>query len=172
MGYKNGNGVKNGSGPMSLEEQERVVLVQLAEIFDYAMTLRQDGESEEAEKQLRGILETEPRLAEPRLELAHVALDRDDFEEAEEQARYAVSLLEAGGQWTREIDPPVLLAYAYNLLGEVLIASLEATEETVENRKAYVQAWNEAAGLFQKAAEHDGDDDRIAGNVARYRFIK
>ena len=111
-------------------------------------------------------------MAEPRLELAHIALEREDVAEAEEQARYAVSLLEAGGQWTREIDPPLLMAYAYNLLGEILIASLEATEDKVENRKAYVETWNEAAGLFQKAAEEDGDDDRIAENAARYRFIK
>jgi hypothetical protein len=82
-----------------------------------AMKLRAKGDDAGAATLLRAILQDEPRLPEPRLELAHLAALRDDWEEAEGHARLAVAALRQGGQWT-ELGAEVLLSFALNLLGE------------------------------------------------------
>jgi tetratricopeptide (TPR) repeat protein len=134
-----------------------------------ALRLRREGKDPQAEHILRELLRVEPRLAEPRLELAHLAASRGDWDEAVAQAREAVSTLRAGGQWTEDMEPAALLAFALNLLGEVLVRSIEDTDLYIEEPERFTRTWNEAALLFDEARRLDPRNPDAAGNCGRYR---
>ncbi len=130
-------------------------LVPLGTKLARAFTLRGEGKHDEAADLLREILQADPRLPEPRLELAHIAASKGDWEEAEGQARAAVEILRAGGQWTAAMSPPQLLAFAINLLGEVLYRALEDSELIFRDEALFNTGWNEAAALFAEATKLD-----------------
>ena len=73
-----------------------------------AMAARAAGKDDIAKTIFEEILRGEPRLAEPRLELAHMAALVEDWDEAQTQARLAVDILRRGGQWTEDVEPRVL----------------------------------------------------------------
>jgi tetratricopeptide (TPR) repeat protein len=150
---------------------ESETLDTLAMAFEKALDLRREGQEKRAELALHGILQIEPRLAEPRLELAHFALARGEADEAEEQARLAIETLRAGGQWTLDLPANRLLAYALNLLGEALSQRLETANELLDDRDAFLAAWNEAAALFDEAMSLDPTNDDAAENAQRVRPI-
>ncbi len=130
-------------------------LVPLGTKLARAITLRGEGKDEEAAELLREVLKADPRLPEPRLELAHIAATKEDWEEAEGQARQAVAILRAGGQWTAAMKPTELLAFAINLLGEVLYRALESSDLIFRDPNLFTVGWNEAAALFAEAARLD-----------------
>lgn len=136
-----------------------------------ALKLRADGRNDEARKVLQEILLAEPRLAEPRLELAWLGAAREDWEEAEAQARLAVEILEAGGQWSDDLEPDQMLAFALTLLGEVLVRPLEEGDLFLVDRGAFTEQWNEAAALFQRAVKLDEENEDARRNRSRYRPI-
>ncbi len=146
---------------------EQTVLGGLAATMQEAMRLRQAGKDDEAALRFRETVMKEPRLAEPRLELAHIALHKKEWEEAEGQAREAVELLKRGGQWTLEIDPDVLLAFALNLLGEVLVQSIGDVDLLEQDPEAFKAIWNDAAACFADAYELDPNNEEIAANRGR-----
>jgi len=150
---------------------ESTVLEGLAEKLQRALELRDAEDDDAAEELLRSIITTEPRLAEPRLELAHIAVGREDWDEAEGQAREAVEILQRGGQWTLEIDPDVFLAFAYNLLGEILVRSIDGTDLIESDRDAFMKTWNAAAQAFEEAYQLDPDNEDIASNFGRVRPV-
>ena len=53
----------------------------------HAMDLRRQGKDDEAVEVLTDVLRAEPRLAEARLELFHIAASKGDWEEGEGQGR-------------------------------------------------------------------------------------
>jgi tetratricopeptide (TPR) repeat protein len=146
-------------------------LIPLASKLEKAMELRAAHDLEGARSLLREVLLSDPRLAEPRLELAHIAATVEDWEEAEEQARAAVHLLRSGGQWTAAMAPKVLQAFATNLLGEVIYRSIEDGELMFRDEAAFTERWNEAAALFAAAHALDpsNDDARYWTNHVRAR---
>lgn len=153
-------------------ELEQAILDHLGEQLDQAMDLRLDGKTDEAEKILRDILETEPRLAEPRLELAHIALQKKNLEEAENQARYAVELLRSYGPWTLSLTAKQLLSYALTLHASVLSTILNASEDALEDPEALIAQWNEIASLFAEAAELDPKNETATELADRYLPIE
>lgn len=130
-------------------------LVPLGTKLAQAFTLRSEGKHEDAAVLLREVLHADPRLPEPRLELAHIAAEAGDWEEAEGQARQAVALLRAGGQWTAVMGPAQLLAFAINLLGEVIYRALEDSDLIFRDASLFTEGWNEAAALFAEAHRLD-----------------
>lgn len=163
------DGVKNVDEALAWDQE---VLDALAPKMVAALEARRAGEDSVAEKLLRDILRNEPRLAEPRLELAHLAAEREQWEEARTQAELAVTTLRAGGQWTLDVEPPALLSFALNLLGEVIVRWLEEGDLLLRDRPEFTRRWNEAAGLFADACRLDGTNDDARRNQTRYRPLK
>jgi len=146
-------------------------LEELGRRFAKALALREKGDDAGARPLFEEILRNEPRLAEPRLELAHIHLLADRFSEAGEHARLAVATLRAGGQWTEDIEPKALLSFAVNLLGETIVRELEEGEVFLTDREAFVQRWNEASRTFEEALEIDAGNVDAARNRTRFRPI-
>ena len=73
------------------------LLAALAPRFLAALELRVAGDVEGATKELQELLKREPRLPEPRLELAHIHLEAVRLPEAETEAREALKWLVQGG---------------------------------------------------------------------------
>ena len=148
-------------------------LAPLASKLMQAIALREEGKHDAARALLHEILQADPRLAEPRLELAHLAALRADWEEAEAQAREAVELLHHGGQWTADIAGPALLSFAVNLLGEIVYRALQDGDLIFLDRAAFDARWNEAAGLFVEALRLDptNEDARYWTGHIRHREV-
>jgi tetratricopeptide (TPR) repeat protein len=67
--------------------------------FMVGLECTQAGHLDRAAELFRNILKKEPRLAEPRMELARLLLDTGQVDEASEQLAEAISVFEKGGQW-------------------------------------------------------------------------
>jgi tetratricopeptide (TPR) repeat protein len=161
--------------PDKAEELMRSDKDQLAELepkMRMAMTAREQGNNGEARKLFESILQTEPRLAEPRLELAHMAAMAEDWEEAQTQARLAVDILERGGQWTEDIAPKALLGFALNLLGELIVRPLEEGDLFLTDRPQFNARWNEASEIFARCLEADPENVDARRNATRYRALE
>lgn len=155
-----------------LLNQPELRLPELAKSMVKALRLRANGRDLEAVRVLKEILAVEPRLAEPRLELAWFAAGREDWQEAQEQARFAVEILDAGGQWTDDLPPEQLLAFALTLLGEVIVRPLEEGDLFLVDRGGFTSQWNEAAALFARAVKLDEENEDARRNRSRYRPIE
>ncbi len=141
---------------------------ELEELWLGAVEARQDGRDDQAADLLRQILAAEPRLAEPRLELAHMAIQRGDLEEADEQAAMAVDILSRGGQWIDDLPGAQLEAFALNLLGEIRYARAELIAAG-EDREAFDTLWNEAADAFARASALDPENADARRNATHVR---
>lgn len=126
--------------------------------FIAAMDARNSGRTDQAVELFTKILVREPRLAEPRIELGAMRLEMGQIDEAEEQAREAVRILENGGQWTEDVPENVLHAMAWALLGSVL-KERAASDEVVFGDPAHFRDLLEQSRVaFAKAAELDPED--------------
>jgi tetratricopeptide (TPR) repeat protein len=134
-----------------------------------AMDLRREGKDDEAVEILTEVLRAEPRLAEARLELCHIAATNGDWEEAEGQGRFAVETLRGGGQWTLDLESEELLSFALNLLGEVIVRCLEEGDLLMDDRPAFVARWNEASEFFRESLERDNSNRDARTNCVHYR---
>jgi len=155
-----------------LMEVDREQLSDLEPKMRMAMAARDQGNDGEARKLFDDILQEEPRLAEPRLELAHMAALVEDWEEAQGQARLAIDILKRGGQWTQDVEPKVLLGFALNLLGELMVRPLEEGDIFLTDRPRFDRSWNEASGLFALAIAADPDNGDARRNATRYRRLE
>ena len=144
---------------------------ELEAVWLQAMEARDKNLDEEAAQLFHSILKEEPRLAEPRLELAHLEIDRDHLEEAEEQVRMALEILKNGGQWVDDVEPDALLSFAWNMLGEVLFRRGEELAVSPD-RERFERIWNEAAAAFTKALELDAENRDALRNATHCRTIK
>ncbi|MEL6346224.1 MAG: tetratricopeptide repeat protein [Myxococcota bacterium] len=141
----------------SEEEDARVASLQAR--FTQALQARRDGDVDSAAELLRGILKVEPRLAEPRMELSHLLLSTGQTDEAEEHAREAIRILETGGQWTDDIPENVLLALAYDHLGESLRQRADSDEIIFGPPDMLKKLHSEARSIFRKASTLDPDNE-------------
>ena len=120
-----------------------------------ALEARRKGDVDAASELLRSILTVEPRLAEPRLELASILLEAQQLEEAEAEAREAARLLDLGGQWTEDVEPGVLRSMAWNLLAEALTRQADLDEVVFGDPERWTALMTEAREAFAKAAQLD-----------------
>ena len=172
MSDENNPIAKASEASEELLESDRDQLAELEPKLRMALAALEQGKENEAKKLFEEILQAEPRLAEPRLELAHMAAIAEDWEEAQSQARLAVEILERGGQWTEDVEPAVLLSFALNLLGELIVRPLEEGDLFLTNRPRFNSSWNEASEMFAKALEADDGNVDARRNATRYRALE
>jgi len=144
---------------MTQPTQEAAELDALGERFLDALMSVRAGNMDAAEDALRAILNVEPRLPEPRLELARILLDSDRLEDAEAQAREARGYLEADGQWTDDLPANVVLALCYGLIAEILRRRADEDNVIFGDPDAFRALVTESQELFTKASELDPSDE-------------
>ena len=127
--------------------------------FLAALRHKERGDIDSAEDEFRAILSVEPRLPEPRMELARVLLDTARLEEAEEHSRQALELLESGGQWTADLPESTVRAVAHALLAEILRQRADADDIIFGDPAAFHAIVNEAKTHFERASELDPNDE-------------
>ena len=138
---------------------EGAQLSALATQFMNALQARSNHEEDRAEELLRGIVKTEPRLAEPHMELARVLLDSDRLAESEGHARAALEHLEDTGPWTEEVPENVLRALAHGLLAEVLRRIADEDDVIFGDPERFKALVSESQHHFKAAAALDPSDE-------------
>ena len=128
------------------------------------------GDLESAETGFRTVLLGDPRLPEPRLELAVILYRRTELEEAEEQARLALDQLERGWHWLDNFEPSQLQSHGHNLLGEIILASAGGNEkESLPSADVLDERWAEAEACFKRAVGLDPSNREAARNLSGLR---
>jgi tetratricopeptide (TPR) repeat protein len=130
-----------------------------------ALQARRKGDVDAASELLRSILSVEPRLAEPRVELASMLLEAEQLEEAEAEAREATRLLDLGGQWTEDVDPDIMRSLAWNLLAETLRRQADQDAVVFGDPERWAALMTESGEAFKKAASLDPTNEH-AGHWA------
>jgi len=133
-------------------------LQQLQQRFLVALAAKDKGDIDAAEDELRAVLRVEPRLPEPRMELARILLDTDRLDDAEPHARQALEHLEAGGQWTDELPEHIVLGLAHALLAEVLRRKADEDDVIFGDPETFRKLVDESKQHFEQAAQLDADD--------------
>lgn len=141
------------------DDRQQELLAELEPKFMAAIEAKDAGRMDTAEDLLRGILRVEPRIAEPRMELARILLDTDRLEEAEEHAREGLLQLKSGGQWTEEIPENIVSGLAHALLAEVLRRRIEEDDVVFGDPARYQAMLAESQSLFQEASRLDPSDE-------------
>ena len=140
-------------------EADLEALDALGQQFLAAVELHAHGNLDAAEDELRAILKAEPRLAEPRLLLGRILLDTSRLGDAEEHTREALTTLEAGGQWTEDIDEKVLLGMTHAQLAEILRRTADEDDVIFGDPERFQQLIQDSQTHFSKAAELDPSDE-------------
>jgi tetratricopeptide (TPR) repeat protein len=134
--------------------------------FLAALDARANGRVDFALDELREILKIEPRLAEPRMEVARILLEFGQLEPAEGEVREALRILEAGGSWTEDVPEHVVLAMAWALLGEILKERASSDEVVFGEAEAFRALLAQSRAAFARAAELDPSDTVSGLNAA------
>ncbi len=141
-----------------MDEEKEAHLASLGPRFLGALRLRETGQVDAALDAFAGLLKLEPRLAEPRLEIARIYLEMGRLDDAEAEAREAIRILEAGGQWTEDIPENVLAALAWALLGEILKEKAASDEVVFGDPGVFTAFLEQSRFAFARAAELDPSD--------------
>ncbi|MFT6146105.1 MAG: tetratricopeptide (TPR) repeat protein [Myxococcota bacterium] len=142
--------------PLDAEQAE---LDRLSGIFITALSAKEQGKFDAAEELLRDILRSEPRLAEPHMELARILLDTDRLKPAESEAREALDQLSATGPWLDEIPGATVHAIAHALLAEVLRRRADEDEVIFGDPEVFTGLLDEARKHFDLARKLDPSDE-------------
>lgn len=134
----------------------------LADLFEEALEARRSGKVDLTLELLRRLLRDEPRLAEPRIELANLLISLDQPEEAAEQAREAIRILDNGGQWTEAVPESVLLSLACTTLGAALTQAADKDEVVFGPVDRWKAMMEEAKAAFHRAATLDPENEHAA----------
>jgi tetratricopeptide (TPR) repeat protein len=138
---------------------EDVALEALSARFLEALDHKDKGRVDDAEDALRAILREEPRLAEPRMELARLLLDTERLDAAESEAREALEQLEATGPWLEEPEAEIVEAIAHALLAEILRRRADDDNVIFGDPAAFKALVQEARSHFEQAAALDPSND-------------
>ena len=116
------------------------------------------GDIDAAAEHFQRILRVEPRLAEPRIELARILLETKQPKEAEAEVREAIRILEAKGLWLDTLPENQVSSVAFGLLGEALRCLAETDAIVFGDPEAWRAIVDEAHAAFKKAKELDPDN--------------
>lgn len=141
----------------------------LEKIFLEAVEANNAGRADDALRLFKEILAEEPRMSEPRLEIASILLRRGDLEEAEAQAREGLDYVERGWRWLENLTDEQLLAHACNLLGEILKQRSVSDAVMRQGEAAMRQLWKEAGELFERGAEADPENPEVMANYLGFK---
>lgn len=142
-----------------IDQQEQEALIELEGRFALALAAKAAGKLDDAEDEFRAILRAEPRLPEPRMELARLLADSDRLQEAEEHSREALRVLDNGGQWTDELPEEVLHALAHALLAEILRRHADEDDVIFGDPEEFKRIVEESRVHFARAHELDPSDE-------------
>ena len=117
-----------------------------------------DGDIDAAAEIFRRILAAEPRLAEPRIELARILIETAQVKEAEAEIREAIRVLENGGQWIEGLTENQVLSVAYGILAETLRVLAEGDDLVFGDPEMWRNVVDEAHAAFRKARELDPEN--------------
>jgi tetratricopeptide (TPR) repeat protein len=134
---------------------EAARLAALETRFAAALSARRAGDAPGAADLLRSIRAAEPRLAEPRIELAHILLEAGQAAEAEEEVREALRHLDSDGQWTDDVPEPVLQSIAWSILAEALRVQADDDAVVFGDPAEWSRLMDESAAAWAKAATLD-----------------
>ena len=123
--------------------------------FLSALKARRSGDVDKAMDLLQEVLKGDPRLPEPHLEMAHIHLEAERFDLAEEQAREGLKWLVQGGQWVEDLEPHVVLSHAHDLLGQILQERAATDEIVFGDEEVFKDLVKEAKSHFSRARELD-----------------
>jgi tetratricopeptide (TPR) repeat protein len=127
----------------------------LGEQFLSGIQCLQKGDVDSAAEKFQRILHVEPRLAEPRIELARILLQTDQPKEAEAELREAIRILEAKGLWLDTLPEEQVKSIAFSLLGESLRCLAESDAVVFGDPEAWRSIVDEAHASFKKARDLD-----------------
>ena len=138
-------------------------------LFMAAMEHRQGGDARKSEICLLEIIKKEPRLPEPHLELAHIYLAQEQFEEARTHIEQAVQYLENGGQWL-DLPENEILTMAYLIQGEIYRSLADLDEVVFGEQAAYIDYVNRAKNAFKKANMIDSSTAQYTGPLREWQW--
>ena len=144
-----------------MDEQE---LEQLQQLFLAALAASEAKQVDRAEELLLVVLRKEPRLPEPRLELARLHLDAGRLDDAEQHALTAIRWLEQGGRWLDDLSDEQELSLAHNLVAEALKQKLDDDELVFGDAAVYQELLKRSRHHFKLAAELDPDNEHASWN--------
>jgi tetratricopeptide (TPR) repeat protein len=134
--------------------------------FMVGLECTQAGHLDRAAELFRNILKKEPRLAEPRMELARLLLDTGQVDEASEQLAEAISVFEKGGQWIDGIPENTVLSAAYALLGESFQRQANVDEVVFGQPEKWKRLMEKAKAAFARAKTLDPENTEASIRAA------
>lgn len=161
----------NEPDDLNLEAVESEAIQPMQELFIAAMEHRQHGNTKKAEACLLKIVQSEPRLPEPHLELAHMYLSMEQLDDARTHIEQSVQYLENGGQWL-DVPENELLSMAYMIQGEVYRSLADQDEIVFGNQEVYMDYINRARAAFQKANQVDSTTVEQTGPQREWQWDK
>jgi len=144
----------------------------IEKLFMEAVEASHKGKVDEALNLFKSCLEHEPRMCEPRFEIASICVSRGAFEEAEAQCREGLKYLERGWRWLDNLTDEQMLAHGYNLLGEILKQRSISDEVLDQGENVIRDLWEEAGLLFDKAADLDPESIEIMENYYGFKKMR
>ena len=138
----------------------------LQDQFMVGLECTQAGHIDRAAELFRNILKMEPRLAEPRMELARLLLDTGQIDEASEQLAEAISVLEKGGQWIDQIPENTVLSAAYALLGESFQRQANVDSIVFGHPEQWKRLMEKAKAAFARAKTLDPENTEASLRAA------
>ena len=141
-------------------------LASLGPKFLEALQKRNAGKVDAALEAFLDILKVEPRLAEPRMEIARILLEMGRLDDAEEEIREAIRIVESGGVWTEDVPENVVAALAWALLGEILKERASSDEVVFGDPAVFTDLLAQSRAAFARAAQLDPNDTASLLNAA------
>jgi tetratricopeptide (TPR) repeat protein len=108
------------------------------------------------------VLAVEPRLAEPRIELARILMETQQLKLAESEVREAIKILENGGQWLDLVTEDELTSVAYGILAEVLRVLAESDAVVFGDPDIWRNIVDESHAAFRRARELDPENSHAS----------
>ncbi len=133
-------------------------LAALGPRFLKGLAMRAAGRIDEALEVFNQVLLVEPRLPEPRMERGRIRLEMGQLEDAEEDVREAIRVLDGGGQWSEDVAENVVQALAWGLLGEILKEKASTDDVVFGDEATFRTLLAQSRAAFARAAELDPTD--------------
>ncbi len=137
---------------------QEIDLDKLGVDFLEAVAVHAGGDIDRAEEMLRKVIRTEPRLAEPHLELAHLLLATERLDDAEGHAREGLEHLSSTGLWMEDLVEEDVRALAHRMLGEILRRRAESDDMVFGDAAVFRATLEESRLHFSTASKLDPTD--------------